>query len=158
MVEQLISMDEKDPAARLFQAQLLISQERYNEAQWILDHAAQMLPEYMDDEPVLWSYQMYLTTLINRDEDYTNEVAYRVEDLYKRYGDWRIAWLLLYLSEEYNRSGAKKWMFLEEQYRKGCTSPVIYIEALLLIHINPTLFMKLSDFGMKISNRKHKKF
>lgn len=150
LIDQLISMEEKEPSARLFQAQLLISQERYNEAQWILDHAAQMLPEYVDDEPVLWAYQMYLTTLINRDEDYTNDIASQVDDLYKQYGDWRIAWLLLYLSEEYNRSGAKKWMFLEEQYRKGCTSPVIYIEALLLIHINPTLFMKLSDFEVQV--------
>lgn len=150
LVDKLIAMEERDPSARLFQAQLLISQERYNEAQWILDHARQMLPEYIDDEPVLWAYQMYLTTLINRDEEYTNDIADKVDDLYKRHGDWRIAWLLLYLSEEYNRSTAKKWMFLEEQYRKGCNSPMIYIEALLLIRVNPTLFMKLSDFEIQI--------
>lgn len=149
LVDGLIAAEEGDPAARLFQAQLLISQERYNEAQWILDHAAQMLPEYIDDEPVLWAYQMYLTTLINRDEDYTNDIALQVDDLYKRHGDWHIAWLLLYLSEEYNKSGAKKWMFLEELYRKGCTSPMIYIEALILLHMNPTLFMKLSDFEIQ---------
>ncbi len=150
IIDQMLSIDEKDVAIRLFQAQLLISQERYNEAQWILDHASRMLPEYIDEEPVLWSYHMYLTTLINRDEEYTNDVAARVDDLYKRYDDWRIAWLLLYLSEEYNKSGAKKWMFLEEQYRKGCTSPMIYIEALLALHINPTLFMKLSGFEIQV--------
>ena len=150
LVEQLIVLDEKDAAARLFQAQLLISQERYNEAQWILEHAAQMMGTRIDDDPVLWAYQLYLTTLSSRDETYTDDIAQQVEDLYKQYGDWRIAWLLLYLSEEYNRSGSKKWMFLEEQFRRGCTSPVIYIEALLLIHMNPTLFMKLSDFEIQV--------
>lgn len=38
-----MTMDEKDVPARLFQAQLLITEERYNEAGWILDHAADML-------------------------------------------------------------------------------------------------------------------
>ena len=157
LVEQLIALDDKDASARLFQAQLLISQERYNEAQWILDHAVHMLNPDMDAEPVLWAYQLYLTTLINRDEMYTNEAAGRVEELYKQHGDWRIAWLLLYLSEEYNKSGSKKWMFLEEQFNKGCNSPMIYIEALLLIHMNPTLFMKLSDFEVQVMHYAAKK-
>lgn len=150
LVEQLLALDDRDASARLFQAQLLISQERYNEAQWILDHAVQLLPPEITEEPVLWAYQFYLTTLINRDESYTNEVAVRVEELYKQYGDWRIAWLLLYLSEEYNKSGSRKWMFLEEQFHRGCSSPVLYIEALLLIHVNPTLFMKLSEFEIQV--------
>lgn len=150
LVEQLLALDEKDASARLFQAQLLISQERYNEAQWILDHAVQLLESRMEEEPVLWAYQLYLTTLISRDEAYTNEVAFQVEELYKQCGDWRIAWLLLYLSEEYNKSGSRKWLFLEEQFNRGCTSPVLYIEALLLIHVNPTLFMKLSEFEIQV--------
>lgn len=150
LVEQLLALDDRDASARLFQAQLLISQERYNEAQWILDHAVQLLNPRIEEEPVLWAYQFYLTTLINRDEGYTNEVAVQVEELYKQYGDWRIAWLLLYLSEEYNKSGSRKWMFLEEQFHRGCSSPVLYIEALLLIHLNPTLFMKLSEFEIQV--------
>lgn len=43
LVERMVTMDEKDVPARLFQAQLLITEERYNEAGWILDHAADML-------------------------------------------------------------------------------------------------------------------
>ncbi len=150
LVDELIALDERDIASRLFQAQILISQERFNEARWILDHVTGMLPEDMAEEPVLWAYQLYLSTLISRDETYTNEISGQVEELYKCFGDWRIAWLLLYLSEEYNKSISKKWMFLEEQFRKGCTSPMLYIEALLLIHINPALFMKLTDFEVQI--------
>jgi len=152
LIEQMITLDDKDAAARLFQAQLLISQERYNEAQWILDHTVQMMDRQPGggEEPVLLAYRLYLTTLIGRNEAYTNEVAAEVEELYKQYGDWRIAWILLYLSEEYNKSGSRKWLFLEEQYRRGCTSPMLYIEALILIRMNPTLFMKLSGFELQI--------
>lgn len=150
LVEQMNALDERDVSSRLFQAQLLISQERYNEAQWILEHAVRMMEPQLEEAPVLRAYQMYLTTLISRDEIYTNEVAAEVEELYKRYGDWRIAWILLYLSEEYNKSGSRKWLFLEEQFSRGCTSPMLYIEALLLIRMNPTLFMKLSDFEIQV--------
>ena len=157
LVEQMIALDDKDVTARLFQAQLLISQERYNEAHWILEHAVAILESESGSRPALWAYQMYLNALCSRDEAYTNEVARQVEELYRRNGDWRIAWLLLYLSEEYNRSGAKKWMFLEEQFRRGCVSPMLYIEALLLIHSNPTLFMKLSEFEIQVMHYAAKK-
>lgn len=150
LVEQMLSLDERDVPARLFQAQLLISQERYNEAQWILENTVRQADPDIQEEPVLWAYRMYLTTLINRDEAYTNEIAESVEELYKQNNDWRIAWLLLYLSEEYNKSGSRKWLFLEEQFQRGCISPMIYIEALLLMRHNPTLFMKLSDFELQV--------
>ena len=63
---------------------------------------------------------------------------------------WRVAWLLLYLSEEYNRSASGKWLFLEKQYQYGCTSPVIYLEALALLNSNPALLRKLNGFELQV--------
>ena len=151
IVERMVAADEKDIAARLFQAQLLITEERCNEAQWILDHVADLLDAAETGDPVLESYYLYLTTLIQRDENYVNEITGQVERIYKRNRDeWRIAWLLLYLSEEYNRSSSKKWVFLEEQSDRGCNSPILYIEALLLINRNPSLLMKLGKFERNV--------
>lgn len=147
LVERMISADDKDMAARLFQAQLLVTEERFNEAQWILDHVADMLDREERRDPVTEAYYLYLTTLIHREESYVNRIAEQVESLYKKNrGEWRLAWLLLYLSEEYNRSFTKKWMFLEEQYERGCSSPIIYIEALLLVNLSPALLIKLGAF------------
>lgn len=151
LVEKMTAMDEKDIAARLFQAQLLITEERYNEAQWILSHGADMLDMLEREDPVLEAYYLYLTTLTHREEAHIERVTEQVEQLYKRNRDeWRIAWLLLYLSAEYNRSFSKKWMFLEEQFERGCTSPVIYIEALSLLNLNPSLLMKLDSFERQV--------
>ena len=61
----MVTMDERDASARLFQAQLLITEERYNEAGWILDHAADMLEEQKAAGGDLWAYYLYLTTLIH---------------------------------------------------------------------------------------------
>ena len=100
-----------------------------------------------------WAYYLYLTTLIHRDPQYTLQMAEQVEQIY-RYDRtrWRVAWLLLYLSEEYNRSTSGKWMFLEKQYQYGCTSPVIYLEALALLNGNPALLRKLNSFELQVLN------
>ena len=153
LVERMVTMDEKDVPARLFQAQLLITEERYNEAGWILDHAADMLEARGATGGEQWAYYLYLTTLIHRDPQYTLQMAEQVEQIY-RYDRtrWRVAWLLLYLSEEYNRSTSGKWMFLEKQYQYGCTSPVIYLEALALLNGNPALLRKLNSFELQVLN------
>lgn len=151
LVDRMTSEDEQDISAKLFQAQLLITEERFNEAQWILDHAADILYGEAWTEPVLEAYYLYLTTLVSRDEAYIDKITDTVEHIYKKNrSEWRIAWLLLYLSDEYNRSFSKRWMFLEEQFERGCRSPIIYVEALLLLNLNPSLLTRLHPFEMQL--------
>lgn len=163
LVEYMVALDEKDVAARLFQAQLLITEERFNEAGWLLEHAVRLLQQRQDgrnvagrgslpeETSVLWAYYFYLTTLLRREEHYINEAAEDVKQIYhQNRNSWRVAWLLLYLSEEYNRSAAGKWQFLERQFYRGCSSPVLYIEALLLVLGNPTLLRKLGEFEQQV--------
>lgn len=151
LVETMLAADERDVQARLFQAQLLITEERFNEAQWILEHVADLLEPEGYKDPVTEAYYLYLTTLIHREETYVDQITEQVERLYrKNRNEWRIGWLLLYLSEEYNRSFTKKWMFLEEQYERGCSSPVLYIEALLLVNLSPALLIRLGAFERQV--------
>ena len=151
LVETLAARDDNDPVAKLFQAQLLISEERWNEADWLLDQVEEMLEETGEEDDTLWAYHLYLTTLIHREEKYVDQVTAQVEQLYGRdRSNWRIAWLLLYLSEEYNKTAVVKWDFLEKQFKRGCSSPILYIEGLHLLNANPTLLRKLDDFVLQV--------
>ncbi len=151
LVEQLVSMNENDVVARLFQAQVLITEGRNNEAGWILDHTAELMERDDLADSAMWAYYLYLTTLLHDDEEYLEQVAEEVELLHrKNRREWRIAWLLLYLSEEYNRNAAVKWQFLEKQFTRGCNSTVVYIEALQLLNANPTLLRKLDRFEIQV--------
>lgn len=150
LVEKLIAMDEMDPAASLFKAQLLITQDRRNEAQWLLSAATDLM-ERQGGREELWAYYLYLTTLISRDENQIRQVASEVESLYRRNPQsWRIAWLLLYLSEEFEKFPAERLRFLEEQFERGCNSFVIYIEALGTYQGNPSLLRKLGPFERQV--------
>lgn len=150
LVERLVALDEKDVAARLFQAQVLITEERYNEASWILDHVVELLEE-MDEPAELYAYYLYLNTLIHTEEGYVRQAGEEVYQLYKENRtSWRIAWLLPYISEEYGKSANKRWMLLEHQFEYGCTSQAIYLEALNLLTNNPALLRKLGEFELQV--------
>lgn len=150
LVDKLVAMDENDIAARLFQAQMLITQESFNEAGWILDHVADLLEKQQADD-TLTAYYLYLTTLIHKDGRYVNKVTAEVEHIYRQdNSNWRVAWLLLYLSEEYHKSVTGKWVLLEKQFTAGCYSPMLYIEALSLLNNNPALLRKLGSFEQQV--------
>lgn len=157
LVERLAALDAKDIQTRLFQAQLLITQERYNEARWLMER----MKADTDIEhagPEITCYYLYLTTLYAEENAYIDEAVRRVELIYLANQDnWRIAWLMLHLSEEYAKSPSRRWMMLEEQFKRGCVSPVLYMEAWHLLSINPTLMIKLNAFALQILNFAAKK-
>lgn len=151
LVDRLVAIDENDVPSRLFQAQLLISEERYNEAQWLLDHAMTLMEQEERQDDTVLAYYLYLTTLIRREEVYVDRIAGEVEQIYRRdHANWRVAWLLLYLKEEYARSSSEKWLFLERQFHYGCRSPFFYTEALSLLGNNPALLRKLDAFELQV--------
>lgn len=157
IVDRMNDLDEKSISARLFRAQLLITQERVNEARWILERVEPDLG-YGRRRPEHWCYYLYLTSLIRRGEVYVDEVAREVEQIYAQHPEnWRIAWLILYLREEFSKSPYKKWLFLEHQFYENCISPVLYVEALALLNANPTMLSKLSEFEVQVLNYAAKK-
>lgn len=132
----------------LFEAHLLLTQERFNEAKYILDRVVDD-PEELED--TRYCYYLYLTALYSKDEFYTTQVADKVMSIYKKNpNNWRIAWLLLYLPAECSRNINAKWNFVLQQIANGCTSPVIYLEALLLLKKTPSLLIYLQEAELRI--------
>lgn len=153
LVEKLREMDDKDLAARMFQAQLLITEERTNEAKWILEQNREQIELCQEEQPELWCYFLYLTALSGKEDAYVDAVAGQIAGIYERNrGNWRIAWLLLFLSDEYTKSPSRKWVLLEELFQAHCTSPMIYVEAWHLLCMNPAMLLKLGEFELQVLN------
>ncbi len=151
IMENWVEADDADPEPKLYRAHLLITEGRVNEAGMVLDQARNAIMQSRDMDNAVWCYYLYLSTLRGKDEHYVNKIAEEVASSYEKEPDnWRLGWLLLYLAPEYGMSYAKKWMFIKEQFERGCNSPVFYIEALLLIKAEPSLFMELGDFEMQM--------
>lgn len=151
LVEKLIALDGDDPTAKLFKAQVLITQERQNEAGWFLDNARTMMEQRRNVSEELWAYYLYLTTLVNRDEEQIERVSAEVADLYRRKPEsWRIAWLMIYLSDEFSKMPIAKFQFIERQFERGSRSFVLYIEALQILNNNPSILRKLGRFEQQV--------
>ncbi|MBQ9991004.1 MAG: hypothetical protein IJP31_08705 [Lachnospiraceae bacterium] len=152
--------DERNPQGKLFMAHLYISTDKRLEGKWHLDRVGRMIQE--DKDPVAYAYYLYLNTLLNEDVEYQEKVREKVEELYyQNESSWQIAWLMLHLSREFHggsivsssdtvNSVMKKWDFLLEVFRAGCTSPVLYTEAVMLLNFQPTLLMELGSLELRI--------
>lgn len=151
LLGRMMELDDRDISLKLFQAQLLLTEERYNEAKWLIGKQEEQVLACRQERPELWCYYLYLTTLYSREDQYVDEVAAVVEEIYGRNrGEWRIAWLLLYLSGNYVKNPSRKWALLEELFRYRCTSPVIYVEAWHLLGVNPAMLLKLDAFEQQV--------
>lgn len=151
LLNRMEQLDGNDIAVKLFRSQMLVSGARDNEAKWQIEKLRGVAEAEREKHPAIWCYYLYLTTLINNSDAYVDEVAEKVRRIYeRRRGDWRIAWLLLYLSEEYSQSPSRRWLLLEELFAGHCTSPMLYMEAWSIVCMNPALLRKLGRFEEEI--------
>ena len=143
IVNSMDALGRRNPVQELMQAHIMLTRERYNEAQWLLQRADDLirLASPSSDSggrlmPEVWCYYLYLKTLVSDDEAYIRTALDEIRNVYQNdQTNWRVAWLLLYLDEEYS-SLSRKWIFLEQQFEKGCRSPVWYLEAAMLVRKN----------------------
>jgi hypothetical protein len=149
IIAKMNAIDDKDLEVRLYTAHYYITAGRTNEGKWILDQAAKEALDAPGD--TLYSYYLYLTTLCSREDAFINDVSERLEGIFRRNPDnWRIAWLLQYVSEEYTTSSPRKWMMLEEQFTLGCRSPILYLEAMNLLNDSPSILTHLDEYELYV--------
>lgn len=151
VVDKMLLNDETDTVARLFQAQLLITEKRVNEAMWVLGRAEQLFVKNEEQNRALYAYYLYLTSLNSKEQGYVTKVTETIRSMHEETPeDTYIAWLLLFLSEDIGKNAFTKWDFLEAQFYKGSSSPLFYTEAIVLLNATPSLFNKLGEFEVQV--------
>lgn len=150
-LEQLIKLDEDNPFYCLVMCQVLITEKRNHEAKFYLECAKDSAIEGKGSDPALYCYYLYVNTIYNRDSTYARETAALVKSIYeKECNDWRILWILLYLDEEMSKNKSLKLLRLKEQYRNGMRSPVLYLEACVILNEQPMLLRVLNEFELNV--------
>lgn len=122
------------------------------------DMAAEILEEVkiealacINSNPVNYAYFLYVNSLLLKSGDYTRKVINQVRGIYESGNDsWQILWILFYLNTENERNRSIRLVRLKEIISKGCTSPVMYYEALRIFNSHPELFRVLDDFELKV--------
>ena len=150
IVERMNHLDDKNPVSRLFQAQLLLVENRVSEAKWILEHVFNEM-KIIEHDDEKYAYYLYLTTLIKRDDQYVNDVTARIASYYSIYPQsMPLLWMLIYLDEELSNSSTKKISVIETITKRGIHSPILFVEAYNVFVANPAIISKLSSFEIEV--------
>lgn len=161
IAERLSSMERDDPAPVLYQIHALVTDGDAQRAQTALDKLLRRLSGDASADPLLqyegetsaeFCYRIYLTSLLHpEDAQLTADVTTLLEEYHKREpGNWRIAWLLLYYSEEYSGRPSAAYRLMAEEFSYGSRSPVIYLEAYFRLAQNPSMLMELDSFAIQL--------
>ncbi len=146
LAERIIGTKEHNIISKLFQAQINVISNNSDDANWFLSQVAEAIDKdrYSDET---YGYYMYISSLISKDADTVAKALRMIKKyLAKDPGNSILAWLVLYLTEEFYSKTDRKLEFLVEQFRLGNNSPLLYIEGINIYNENPSLLMKLEEY------------
>ena len=151
IVEKMNMINNKDVLSRLFQAYLLVEQEKLNEARWILKRVETMFAEDPRASSEIENYTFYLYIMskceVEQQDFYEKEIC----EIYLRHSNrMSIFFLRLDCLDDYNNA-TKKLIAIEEQYYKGIYSPLLYTKAFAIYKASPSYFSKLGRFELSIA-------
>ncbi|MCQ2493668.1 MAG: DUF5717 family protein [Lachnospiraceae bacterium] len=159
LVELMAAMDDEDFYAKLYQARILVLQNRMNEAGWLVDRAGELIDHAkrqrkLSDEalaiPVC--YHWLMAAMVTDEAGMWRQAAEKVEAIYKRNRkNWNLGIIALKLPTSYSSSVSSRWNLLEYLFNQGgCTSPVVYAEAIGLINENATVVRQVDSFALQV--------
>ncbi|MBD5465396.1 MAG: hypothetical protein HDR22_06205 [Lachnospiraceae bacterium] len=150
VVDNMLGLNTSNIEARLFQAQLLITEEKFNEAKWVLQHVEDMIEEHGCEEET-YGYFFYVTSLYDKTEETIKLAAETIERLLSQNPESpALLWMLFYLKEEYEADDAKRYMLLEEAYKRGVNSPILYVEVYLILRKSPAYLARLGSYEKQV--------
>jgi len=140
----------EDIFIRLFEIQVLITMKKAKEVAGRLSNLAEQIFSFKEEEPFLYSYCLYVQTLLNRDSTFAKEAAAQVKELYEQnQKDARLLWVILYLDEECALNKSLRLTRIKEQALTGSNSSFLYYEACIAMNEQPVLIRVLNQFELR---------
>ncbi len=151
VVEDYHKADGQDVYADLLQVFALQADGRKSRAERLLSEVLSQ-PRRLNT-PDRYVFALYLYTYFTRDSAYINEVRMKCRKFYlEDRHRWVIRWVQLYLLEdEIGRGGAKLETILN-QIDLGCSSPLMYLEAALVLAEDPFLLHEITPSSRQVLN------
>ena len=153
IVDRIRGIKGQNPFYDLVQVQLLAMSGREESAVQIFDGLKKDIIGRIGDNVELYCYFLYVSTLMVKEEEYTAQVYSQVKKFYENgYDTYKVLWILFYLGPDSESNKSIKLIRIKDTVNTGCTSPVMYIEALNIINAQPVLLRVLNQFEMRVIN------
>ena len=147
-LEKLYESGNKSPEYHLFEAYLAYLEEDLTLARGILRNYQNR--EFTRDELEEAGIYLYLCTLTGLYRD-QRQALQKIQNFFRQKADsFQLLWILLKMDPTYQKSPSMALFMMEELYEKGCTSPLLYLEAWNWISRDISNLHKLSPFWMQV--------
>lgn len=131
----------------LFQAETYLDAGRPDQAALCLDSCRDQIAAEEERTGTLYCFYQYLQYRVNPDETRRDAVLRLLrKKLDKRKGRFYLQLLLLKMEPELFEEGPTLFDSFKTQYRNGCHSPFLYIEACRLLEKDPALLVNMEPF------------
>ncbi len=101
--------------------------------------------------PERYGFYLYLTTFFYHEAAYVDRVEDEIVRLFMRdRTNWKLLWILLYLQENFLNNDDAKYEAIAEQFRYGCRSRILYLEAYLILRDDPFQMRRLDAFELQL--------
>lgn len=106
--------------------------------------------EFSREELELAGIYLYLCSVTGLYRDKTQAV-WRIQNFHMQKADsFQLLWLLIQMDGGYKKLPSEAIFMMEEQFERGCTSPLLYMEAWQWISRDISLFHRLSPFWIQV--------
>lgn len=96
-----------------------------------------------------YDYYLYLTALLRGDTEYFKFALDKIElDYENQYDDWQILWMILQMNDKL--TAQRCFSLVQEKFEQGCTSPLLYWEAMKALNEDPSLLREFGRFEIQL--------
>ncbi|MDO4323302.1 MAG: DUF5717 family protein [Lachnospiraceae bacterium] len=136
-----------DPFAELFLVQLYFADGKKQKAYKILESLENQ--KYRLNTPERYGFYLYMSTFFYHEASYVDRVEEEISRMFFRdKTNWKLQWILLYLKESLLSDDNAKYEVIAEQFRYGCRSRIMYLEAYEILKNNPFLMRHLGAYEL----------
>lgn len=134
---------------QLFEAYVAVTDQRPGDARGLLDSLENN--QRVKNEEILEGVFLYLCDLSGRSLLPRQETVQKLRQLHQRRTDSYLLLAMIFeLDTEEVRPQSRKMFLLEEEYRTGCRSPFLYLEACNLAAQDGSVFRKMNSFTVQV--------
>ena len=138
-----------DPFADLFLIQLYFADGKKQKAYKLLE--ALEAQKHRLNTPERFGFYLYISTFFYHEASYVDRVEEEITRMFFRdKTNWKLQWILLYLKESLLGDDNAKYEAIAEQFRYGCRSRIMYLEAYQILKKNPFLMHRLGAFELQL--------
>ena len=136
------------PEYQMYEAYLLHLENRDDEAKEILEGYQDK--EFSSGELELAGTYLYLCTLTGLYKD-RDRALWRIQNFHMQQADsFRLLWLYLQLKDSGASASSEALFQMEEQFERGCSSPLLYMEAWRRVSGDINLLHRLNPFWVQV--------